>query len=52
MGKKANLSLPKRRQNAEAILKADELHIYGDMHYIMNSFCYNVQKTPVPQSVL
>jgi hypothetical protein len=38
------LSLAKPRQNAEAILKTYELIIYGDTHYITNSFCKNVLK--------
>jgi hypothetical protein len=37
------LSLAKPRYNVEAALK-NELFIYGDVHYISNSFCKNVLK--------
>jgi hypothetical protein len=35
-------SLPKPRQNAEAIVKTYELFIYGDIHHIRSSFRKNV----------
>ena len=38
------LSLAKPRQNIEAILKSYKLIIYGDIHYITNSFCKTVLK--------
>jgi len=40
-----SLSLAKPRQNTEAIFKARDLFVYGDIYYINLSFCKNVLKT-------
>jgi len=36
------LCLSKPRQYAEAVLQTYELLTYGDIHYIITSFCENV----------
>jgi hypothetical protein len=38
-----NLSLPKRRKNAEAILEISEQFIYGHVRYTAASFCKKVK---------
>jgi len=36
------LSQAKPKQNVEGTLETYELFIYGDIHYITNSFCKNI----------
>jgi hypothetical protein len=40
----STLPLAKLRHNARAILKNYEMFIYGDIHYITNSFCKKCAK--------
>lgn len=42
--KSVNLSLANSKMNGDADLYNYELHIYGDINYVTNSFCKNVPK--------
>jgi len=44
----STLSQAKRRHDVEEVLKNCEVFIYGDVHYINNSFCKNVLKFATP----